>query len=85
MLSYHEYRQLNEDLKAQILSWDGVSLDLYRECSKCSVELYALYGFYVEIYFDKFTENPIYLRSFNQTDRLEPYLNQLNIENLMNI
>lgn len=79
MLTYEEYLSLDEDLQIQLLSLDGVFMDLMRSVRNLNVELYALYNFYVEIFFDKVTEEPLYLKPFNKMKYLEPYLVQVDI------
>lgn len=85
MLSFEEYLALEEDLQTQILSWDGVYLDLIRSSRNLNVELYTLYGFYVEIFFDKETEEPLYLKPFNDMRSLEPYLEGIDIADVFGI
>ena len=74
---------LSQDLQAEILMQFGVNLDLIRETSNLNIELYALYDFYVEVYFDKATEDPLFLRAFNSMQELEPYLPSIGIDSLL--
>ncbi|MGN6163246.1 MAG: hypothetical protein ACTHOF_01795 [Flavisolibacter sp.] len=74
MLTFEEYSSLDEDLQTQVLSLDGVYLELIRNARNLNVELYALYNFYVEIFFDKNTEEPLYLKPFKKMKYLDPYL-----------
>ena len=79
MLTFQEYRALDEDLQTQILSLDGIYLDLKRTSRQFNVELYALYDFFVEIFFDRFMEEPQYLKPFKAIRGLEPYLEKIDI------
>lgn len=79
MLTFEEYMVLDEDLQTQVLSLDGVFLDLIRGTRNVNIELYALYSFYVEIFFDKTTEEPLYIKPFHNLDILEPYLEMVEI------
>ena len=79
MLSFEEYLSLDEDLQTQVLSLDGVYLELVRRARNLNVELYALYNFYVEIFFDKNTEEPLYLKPFRKMKYLDPYLKSVDI------
>ena len=85
MLTFQEYRFLNEDLQTQILSFDGIYLDLNRTSRQYNVELYALYDFYVEIFFDRLMEEPLYLKPFKGTRFLEPYLERIDIAEVLGI
>ena len=44
--------------------------------------LYQVDGFYVEIYFSKFSKDVLWYRSFDSTKNLHPYLQQIDISNL---
>lgn len=79
MLTCKEYRLLDEVLQAQFLWLDGVVL-MNRCTERLQVELYALYNFYVEVFYDRHTEDPLYLKPFDRTDRLDAYLEQIPIE-----
>ena len=79
MLSFEEFMVLDEDLQTQVLSMDGVFLDLIRGTRNVNIELYALFSFYVEIFFDKITEEPLYLKPFRNIDLLDPYLEMVEI------
>ena len=85
MLTFEEYVSLDEDLQTQILSFDGVYLELVRTCRNLNVELYSLYTFYDEIFFDKETEEPIYLKPFKSVKSLEPYLGLIDIAEIFGI
>jgi hypothetical protein len=83
MYSYKAYQALDEDLKTQILSMKGVYLELISSDGKTNKELYALFGFYVEIYFDRETEEPLYLEAFENLAQLDEYLEMIDISELM--
>lgn len=85
MLTYEEYLSLDDDLKTQVLSLDGVYLELIRNARNLNVELYALYNFYVEIFFDKLTEEPLYLKAFKNPGNLEPYLKLIDVTEILGI
>ncbi len=85
MLTFEEFLSLDEDLQIQVLSLDGVDLELKRTCRNLSVELYSLYKFYIEIFFDKMTEEPLYLKAFKKAKYLEPYLQQIDLTEILGI
>jgi hypothetical protein len=85
MLTFEDYLDLEEDLQTQVLCLDGVYLELIRNARNLNVELYALYDFYVEIFFDKETEEPLYLKAFQETEGLEPYLELVDIAEVLGI
>jgi hypothetical protein len=85
MLCFEQYHSLDQDLQAHLLWKDGVFLELIRNTHKLNIELYTLYNFYVEVYFDAITEEPLFLKPFINSDLLEPYLQQINLEGLLAI
>ena len=85
MLTYTEFQSLNEDMQTQLLSLDGVFLDLNRSRGKYHIELYALYSFYVEIFFDRLTEEPLYLKAFRKMKNLDLYLEMVDIGEILRI
>src|SRR5215211_7231144 len=85
MISFEKYQSMAQSQKAEILWLEGVYLELIRQTSLLNIELYALYNFYVEIYFDKATEEPLFLRAFQEQDNLESYLSLVNIKDALEI
>jgi hypothetical protein len=83
MLTYQKYLSLDEELQTQILSIDGIYLGLSRNLHNYKVELYSLYNFYVEIFFNQLTEEPLYLKPFKTTRKLDPYLKKINIDGIL--
>lgn len=84
MLTYDEFMELDEDMKTQLLSLDGVCLEVSRSSRKYHIELYALYNFYAEIFFTKENLEPKYLKIFNSMKNLDPYLETIDVGELVN-
>jgi hypothetical protein len=53
-----------------------------RSNSLFRVMLYELDGFYVEIYFLRWSKKPFLYNTFRSTDRLNPYLRQIDLSSL---
>lgn len=85
MTEFKEFRSLPQDVQAHILWLDGVYLNLVKRTPLINIELYSLYDFYVEIYFDHETEEPIFLNPFKQLKRLDAYLEMIEIDPLFEI
>ena len=83
MLRYSQYRSLQQNEQVDLLLGDGVYLDLMRYTSNSYIELYALEDFYVEVYFEKTTEEPLFLRPFCDLRHLDPYLEEISIKQLL--
>jgi len=80
MISFVEYRTLPQNRQAEILWTDGVYLELIRHMQGLNIELYALGNFYVEVYFDQATEEPLFLKAFKNAKGLNHYLSLICIE-----
>lgn len=61
MLSCEEYKLLDESLQAQVLWIDGVFL-MARKKENLKAELFSLYSFYVEIFFEE-NDEPFFIRA----------------------
>ena len=85
MINYKLYKSLPQSEQADILLEHGVYLELVRQTSRVEIELYALDGFYVEVYFDRRSEEPFYLKAFRNIRLLEPYLTVIDIEPLFQL
>lgn len=85
MFTINDFKSLDTDLQAQVLWLDGVYLDLVRHDGEVYADLYALYDFYVEVFFDKATEEPTGIRAFKNPVFLEPYLDAIDIHELLEV
>ncbi len=75
MLTLYQYNLLPDKERATILWKEGVCLDLFRVETGFKIKLYALYSFYVEVWYDKDYNRIIKLRSFSSTAPLDAYFN----------
>lgn len=80
MFSCEDFRLLDENLQAQILWLDGVFL-MGRKTEKASIELFSLYNFYVEVFFEN-NDEPLFMKAFKDTSSLETYLKSINIDSI---
>ena len=85
MLTFEDFQSLDADLQTQVLALDGVYLGLIRRVRSLNVELYALFNFYVEIFFNRETEEPLCLKAFNSMQKLDPYLGLIDIGGVLGI
>ena len=79
MLSCEEYCLLDESLQAQLAWMDGVLL-MSRKTEKFIINLFSLYNFYVEVFFED--NDPFFLKAFNDVVFLDPYLKTIDIDSL---
>lgn len=80
-----QYKELNETEQLILLCTEGIDLNLSRATSHFVVRLYALGGFYVELFFQKTSSLPFHLEVLDQDAQLEPYLDTIDIQPLIAI
>jgi hypothetical protein len=80
-MTVHYFKSLTRKQKKIIVLRTGIFL-----CEKnygfFRTMLYQVDGFYVEIFFTKFSKDAIWFRSFDSTKNLQPYLQQIDISSL---
>jgi hypothetical protein len=72
MHSLYQYNLLPVSERAALLWEEGVFLDLFRAEDDFKIMLYALYSFYVEVWYKQNSEITR-LRSFSSTGLLDAY------------
>lgn len=77
-----EFRKLPPKRQRRIVVEAGVPLGR-RESRNFSIYLYALEGFYVEVYFFRETGEYGSLKPFDDVDGLTPYLQQIDIQEVL--
>lgn len=78
----HQFNQLEKNDQRLCLLTEGTFLD-ERSTLRHDVMLYEMDGFYSEAYFIKDTNKAAFFKTFTGTDALEPYLQQINLQNLL--
>lgn len=78
MLTLYEFNALDEPGQADVLQERGVVVGLREEGVYVFI-LYQIHSFYVEGWWHKHEDRLTGYRSFNDTELLEPYLNQINL------
>jgi hypothetical protein len=82
MLSIHQFRRLSLNQKLITLDRKAIDLSVALVTGTESRMLFSLYGFYVEVIFIKASPQIKMVRSFSSTKYLNPYLEQINIDDL---
>jgi hypothetical protein len=80
-MTLNEYSALPE-AERYITLWGKGVIVAQRECGTFTAFLYQLFSFYVELYCEQITDKIIMLRSFSDTDSLEPYLEDIDVSNV---
>ena len=76
-----EFVLLTEDQRISVL-WREAKMVAQRNDDNYNIFLYQVYSFYIEVWYSKNLMNIYNLKSFSNTDLLEPYLEEINISSL---
>jgi hypothetical protein len=82
MIGLYEYNLLSTDEKAQTL-WDLGEFIVSRKSKTNSANLYSISDFFVEVNYDNDKNEIVDLRSFKSNKLLEPYLDYIDLEKLL--
>ena len=85
MITLQQFEILNEAQRTTQLWKVGVYLELTRKTGKLIVDLYSISDFYIEVFFDSFSEELLYIKPFSKLDRLVPYLEQIDISEVITL
>jgi hypothetical protein len=81
-MTHQHFKSLSKKKKYRNLLLNGVCL-ASRDTEENCILLFQLGDFYVEIYFDKNCDEIIHSRSFKEIDELNPYLERIDISNII--
>jgi hypothetical protein len=76
-----EYNRLAHDQQFELLHRDGVYVGK-RKIGLKVIVLFQLYAFYVEVYYEQYRKQIDYTVATDNTDILQPYIDQINIRDL---
>ena len=81
-MTLYDYKLLDEIEQAEVLWERGVHLG-ERTDGEHGIVLYQIEGFYVEVFYHEEHNTIKRIRSFKSVDQLRPYLDVININNLV--
>lgn len=81
-LTQHEYDQLPLAARMSALILWGTHLESYSRSGRFRL-LYSLNNFFAELCFDEQQLRPTYVCTFSDTNRLEPYLTNVNWQDML--
>ena len=81
-MTMYDFQLLPEQLQIETLYRNGVYIG--KQKRKLSIILlYQLESFYVEVFYRKYRSHVKHLHCFESTELLDPYLEQIDVENLV--
>lgn len=80
-MTIHKFRRLNEMQQLSLTEQKGVAI-AERKTAYCSVHLFQLHSFYVELYQHTHFNVVTRIHSFTDTALLDPYLESISIDDL---
>lgn len=81
-MKMHEFLLLPEQDQIEILYQNGVYIGKRKEAFSI-ILLYQFESFYVEVFYRKYRSHIKRLHCFESTELLDPYLEQIDVENLV--
>ena len=81
-LNMYQFNCLDEVRQIELLWSAGVLIGARQE-GYYKILLYQINSFYVEVYYQYFQGKMVKLKSFSDTDELQPYLEAINIRSLL--
>ncbi|HZI00400.1 MAG TPA: hypothetical protein VEX63_04590 [Flavisolibacter sp.] len=81
-MTLHEFRLLTDEEQKKIIYDEGIYIGK-RKLNGQTVLAYQLEDFYIEIFFTVYRMHISRMSCFRNTNRLEPYLVHMNIEELL--
>ena len=83
-MQLHEFKYQEKQKKKELLFENGVYLAT-RFIKNYQLLLFSVASFYVEVYFDYHEEEIGYMKAFTSTDELSPYLDEMDISDLLSL
>jgi hypothetical protein len=81
-MTLYDYNLLTEKKQLDLLYENGVFIGKQKKMDQ-TIVLFQLDGFYVEVFYKKYRYFISKIRCFTSTDRLAPYLVQIDVEDVM--
>ena len=81
-MNMYQFNGLDEVKQIEFL-WSAGVLVGSRQEGFYKILLYQIDSFYVEVFYQYFQGKMVKIKSFTDTDQLEPYLNSINIDVLL--
>lgn len=81
-MTLRDYRQINEDAQFDVLERQGVLL-AERETAFCTIRLYGVEAFYVEVHHHHHFNVIIQLEAFAATEKLDKWLRDISLDHLL--
>ena len=82
LYTFHRFKQLSTERQLEQLTLHGLSLDLSSFTPGGEAVLFAYMDFYVELVVEKFTDEILAIHCFRNTQKLLPYLQQVDISEI---
>jgi hypothetical protein len=83
-MTLFDFKSLEYDKQVELLYKEGVYVGK-RKASSQTIILFQLYGFYVEVFYSKYRRLIHHINYAESTKILDPYLDQIDVEEVVNI
>ncbi len=82
VMNFYKFRMLDKNEQIDLLYKDGIYIGKLKEASS-TIVLYQLDSFYVKIFYKKYRYYVTRLYCFTSTALLEPFLDQVNVNDMV--
>ena len=81
-MTVQDFQLLPQQEQVEILCKDGIYIGKHKDANSI-ILLYQVDAFYVEVFYRKYRSHIKLLHCFESTEYLDPYLEQINVEDLV--
>ncbi len=81
-MTLYEFRMLTDEEQVDLLYNEGTYIGKRKVGEECVI-LYQLDSFYIELYYKKYRRHILRIYCFQSTVPLDPYLSQIDVEDLV--
>lgn len=82
MVSLDDFRLMTFEKKCDLITFNGSYL-MQRTLDDCNVFLYQSHDFFIEVFYSARHKRVLMINAFDKIFGLEPYVNQISIEELI--
>ena len=83
-MTLQQFRSASREVQEKLVKMRGVFL-MERKSLGVSVLLFQLHGFYIEVFYNTATSSVSFVKSFEDMDGIEAYLDKIDISEVMAI
>lgn len=80
IVTFHQFNTLSNNEKYELVDSHGECLNVSRMSGIYQVALFSLFGFYVEVWFNRPEDKLLKASAFKSYKKLDPYLKEISLK-----